>query len=414
MIRTLRRKFIFTAMLAVTILLVGLLGSINVINTILNARQTDMRLDMLLAEESSPIPQMPPKFGGGEEHGFLRFPLTENTRMSSVYFVVRTDPDGTVVQTNVSRIATVTEEQATSLAQTVQANGNREGRISGFRYRSASLPNDVGTVWLFLDTSEQANTTMRLFLLSVLIGIACWLAMFLIVFLLSARAIRPIAANLERQRQFVTDAGHEIKTPLAIIGANTEAMELHNGESKWSRNIREQVIRLNGLMQNLLTLAKIDEINVSLTREPLSLSALTEEGSDMFREAMELKHLQVERRIQPDLTVNANRDLMSRLISILMDNALKYTPTGGSVVIELFRTDKAIQLVVANECENLPNCPAEKLFDRFYRADPARTQKSGGYGIGLSAAQSIVEAHGGNISALYRDEHTIAFFVTVF
>lgn len=414
MIRTLQRKFVFTAMLAVTILLVGLLGSINVINTGLNIRQTDMRLDMLLTEETSPIPQMPPRFGENEERGFLHIPITENTRMSSVYFTVRTDPEGTVVQTDVSRIATVTEAQASSLTQTVQANGKQEGRISGFRYRSAALPNSVGTVWLFLDTSEQANSTMRLFLLSVLIGVACWLVMFLLVFLLSGRAIRPIAANIERQKQFVTDAGHEIKTPLAIISANTEAMELHNGESKWSRNIREQVTRLNGLMQNLLTLAKIDELNVSLTREPLSLSALTEEGSDMFREAMELKHLQVERRIQPDLTVNANRELMSRLISILMDNALKYTPAGGSVVIELFRTDKATQLVVANECENLPNCPAEKLFDRFYRVDPARTQKSGGYGIGLSAARSIVEAHGGTISAMYRDEHTVVFFVTVF
>jgi len=255
---------------------------------------------------------------------------------------------------------------------------------------------------------------MRLLLLSSLIGLTCWLCMFLLVFLLSGRAIRPIAANLERQKQFVTDAGHEIKTPLAIIAANTEAMELHNGESKWSRNIREQVTRLNGLMQNLLTLAKLDESNVALSCEPISLSALTEEGSDVFREAMELKHLQVERHIQPDLTVSANRDLMSRLISILLDNALKYTPIGGSVVIELFRADKTIQLIVANECEKLPDCPAEKLFDRFYRADSARTQKNGGYGIGLSAARSIAEAHGGTISALYRDDHTIAFIVTMF
>ena len=409
MIRTLQKKFVLSAMLAISILLFGLLGSINILNATINVGQTNELTEMLLAAETSPMPQMPHR--GEKEHWFLDRPMTENTRMSSIYFVTRVDSEGNFLKVDVSRIANVTEEEAKALTETVTARGKVRGRISGFHYCSAALSDGQGTVWLFLDTFEQTMSITNLLLLSILIGATCWLLMLLLVLVLSGRAIRPIAVNLERQKQFVTDAGHEIKTPLAIILANTEAMELHNGENKWSRNIREQVTRLSGLTQNLLTLAKLDESNNAATRQPLSLSDLTIEGSDMFREAMELKALHLERHIQPDLTFSANKELMMRLISVLLDNAVKYAPTGGKVVLELFGNDKTIQLIVANDCEKLPDCPPERLFDRFYRADLARTQKNGGYGIGLSAAQSIVEAHGGTISAAYEGEHTVVFFV---
>ena len=413
MIRALQRKFVFAAMLAITVLLVGLLGSINVINAMLNVRQVDMLLDMLVNTESSPMPQMIRPHGDGNRFDLFQPPMNENTRMSAVYFVTRMNAEGSLIHTDISRIATVTEEQAKAMTEAAARSGKTEGRISGFRYRSASSPQEQGTVWVILNTAEQTQSILRLLAVSVLIGVACWLTMLLFVLILSGRVIRPIAVGIERQKQFVTDAGHEIKTPLAIILANTEAMELHTGESKWSRNIREQVTRLSGLMQNLLTLSKIDESNITATKENISISELTEEGTAMFREAMELKQIQLECRIQPELTLHANKELIGRLISILVDNAVKYAPQNGKIVIELFRSDKATQLIVANNCENLPDCPPEKLFDRFYRADQARTQKNGGYGIGLSAAQSIVEAHGGSIAASYRDENTVVFFVSL-
>ena len=413
MIRTLQRKFIFSAMLAITVLLVSLLGSLNVINAMLNVREADMLLDMLVTIESSPVPQMARPPMDRNTSGDRKPPVNENKRMSAVYFVTRTDGSGSVVYADVSRIANITEEQATVMTKAAVQNKKTEGRMSAFRYRSVLDSQEKETVWVFLNTTEQLQSIFRLIAVSCIIGTVCWLIMFFFVLLLSRRAIRPIAAGIERQKQFVADAGHEIKTPLAIILANTEAMELHAGENKWSRNIREQVTRLGDLMQNLLMLSKIDEGNIAVTKENISISDLITEGTVMFREAMELKQITSVCRIQSDLTVHANKELLERLISILLDNVVKYTPRNGKVVIELFRNDKGTQLIVANECEKLPNCPPEKLFDRFYRADQARTQKNGGYGIGLSAAQSIVEAHGGSIGAVYQDEHTVVFFVSL-
>ena len=121
-----------------------------------------------------------------------------------------------------------------------------------------------GKVVVFLDTSGDIYSYIRVLFLSAAIGIACWLFMLLFVILLSKQAIRPIAENIEKQKQFVTNAGHEIKTPIAIIQSNTEAMELYNGENKWSKNIKEQTVRLNELMKNLLTLARMDESSTNL------------------------------------------------------------------------------------------------------------------------------------------------------
>lgn len=408
MIRALQRKFVFAAMLAVTILLIALLGSVNIINTMIQYKETNSLLDLLISMETAPhIPQrVPPKDG---EKKMFEPPNAENTRMSAVYFVTHTNQEGQVIYADVERIASMSEEDAAEMTEMARKNG----RLGGYRYRSAITQNGEKTVWVFLNISGQIRAVVRLLGVSALIGMVSWLIMLMLILLLSGRAIRPIAANIERQKQFVTDAGHEIKTPLAIILANTDAMELHNGASKWSHNIREQVMRLNGLMQNLLTLSRLDEGRPVLATEMVSLSQIIEETVEMFRERMELKNLSVTSCAQPEVTIIANRELLMRLLSILLDNAVKYAPDGSLIEIELLHHDKRTQLIVVNECENIPKCPPEMLFDRFFRADKARTQQSGGYGIGLSAARSIAEAHDWSITAAYPDKHKIAFFVNM-
>ncbi|MFQ9799167.1 MAG: sensor histidine kinase [Clostridia bacterium] len=180
--------------------------------------------------------------------------------------------------------------------------------------------------------------------------------------------------STEKQKQFITDAGHEIKTPLAIILANTDAMELHSGVSKWSQNIRAQTVRLNGLMQNLLALAKLDEGNVHLDAEAIVLSQLLEESLHSFEEAAELKGISIQKEIQPDVTIHGNRDSIARLLSILMDNAVQYSPPEGRITISLQLAEKQAVLRIKNACENRPAEDPGKLFDRFYRGDSARTR----------------------------------------
>lgn len=304
--------------------------------------------------------------------------------MSSVFFVARVNNSGEVVQLDISRITTMTEDEAENITlQAIELSEN-SGKISGFKY--TSMNDGIGKVYVFLDVSYQTYSVLTVLFLSVLIGLICWVLMLILVIFLSKKAIKPIAENIERQKQFVTDEGHEIKTPLAIILANTDALELHNGENKWSKNIRAQTIRLSGLMQNLLTLAKIDESNIDATKESFSLNEIVDRTSDMFQEMLIPKNLILQKYYSADVIICANKELITRLVSILLDNAVKYSPCDSIIQIELYKNDKTINLVVANKCDSLPDCPPEKLFDRFYRGDSARTQKGGGYGIGLSAA----------------------------
>lgn len=409
MIKTLQRKFIITAMAAISILILVLLGTINVGNVWMTGRQTERTLAMLAENEGDFPPQM--DFREKERTGFLAPPMNEDTAMAARYFLVRVDTDGEIVYKDVGKIASVTEAEAGEFAQKVIETGKKSGRIQQLAYSVTDSNDGRGTVMVFLDVSNQFYGILRILVISVAIGVICWICMLFLVILLSKRAILPIARNLEKQKQFVTNAGHEIKTPLAIILANTEAMELHNGESKWSRNIREQTLRLNGLMQNLLTLAKMDESMGKAAATDFSASALLEETLHPFYEAASLKKIDIAKDIQPDVMIHASQEQLRQLYSILLDNAVKYTGNNGWIKVSLRKRERKVLFRVENTCESIPKGNPEQLFDRFYRGDDARTQKSGGYGIGLSAAQAIVKAQNGLIEASYKGENIIEFTV---
>lgn len=397
-------------MLAVTVLLVVLLVAINIGNMYVSERQNRQMIDTLLDEET--MMQPPPGKEREEPRGFLRAPMDADSKRSAVYFTVRVGSDQNIFEIKTDRIADFSDEEAEIICQTAIDSGKAEGKIQNFRYRVSEDGRDGSTVYLFLDTTVQLRSTLLVAFFSLVAGVVCWLAMLLFVILISKRAIRPIAENIARQKQFVTDAGHEIKTPLAIILANTEAMELYEGENKWSRNIREQTVRLNGLMQNLLTLAKADESQDMARRETVSLSAEVTEIMQMFEEPVRLKELDVAAQIDAGISIKADREQIRRLFSILFDNAVKYSLPRGNVELSLKRREKKVVFTIRNQCESLPGCAPEKLFDRFYRADAARTQENGGYGIGLSAAKTIVALYGGTIRAAYCLPDQIEFTVT--
>lgn len=410
MIKILQRKFIVTAMTAISVLLILLLGTINIINIVSVGKQIDANLEMISQNEGNPdnIPMapgdMPPRKPYGMKNDY-------DTFMSSNFFVVRFDRNGDIVYTDVSRISFVSEQEAKDLAEKVYTQNDLSGKIDSFKYMVRDSRMGIGKVVVFLDTSGDIYSYIRVLFLSATIGISCWLFMLLFVILLSRRAIRPIAENIERQKQFVTNAGHEIKTPIAIIQSNTEAMELYNGENKWSKNIKEQTVRLNELMKSLLTLARMDESGADLILSDCSISQLLMDNTECFKETLELRGITLRTSIQPTVSFRADKEHITQLISVLMDNAVKYTNDNGSIFVSLEGNDKRIKLQFKNTCQQLPPVPPDKLFDRFYRADEARTQKNGGYGIGLSVAQSITESYKGRISAEYENGNTIVFTV---
>ena len=403
MIQTLQKKFIVTAMIAVTVLLALLLGGLNLANALTQLHQSDRMLQSLAMQEGfGPSPRFDGDFPG--RPGLFREDLNEDSRMSALYFVVRLDSEGQVQNVDLRHIASVDKEEAEALATQAMENSRGYGRIGEMKYQLVETAADCQSL-IFLDIGMQQRSVLRTAVLSVMAGILAWCAMLVLVWALSRRAIRPIAENMERQRQFVTDAGHELKTPLAIILANTEAMELTGGETRYSRNIRSQVTRLSGLTQNLLTLARIDESSVPPDLTELPFSQLALESLEMFREPASLKNIRMEEEIPEGLCLRANRQQMSQLLSILLDNAVKYCPEGGRIALELRQEDKLV-LRLRNTAP-AEKVDVERIFDRFYRADSSRSRKSGGYGIGLSAAQAIVQLYKGQLRAAYEGDDIV-------
>lgn len=409
MIRTLQRKFVFTAMAAITVLILFLLGVINGANFVIVGNQIDRTLQVV-AEHADGEGEQPPTPDDRAPRPFMDAPKNDyDTFLSSNFFMVRFDQSGTIVYTDVSRTSAVTEEEAQSMAARIYAGGRDSGRTGRFRYLLEQSRDGRGSVLVFLDASGENLSYIRVLLLSGAAGLACWGAMLVLVMALSRRAIRPIVENMEKQKQFVTNAGHEIKTPLAIIQSNTEALELYQGQTKWSRNIKDQTVRLSGLMADLLALARMDEGAGQTNPTELDFTGSAEAAVRSFAQPMEARGLTVQADLQPEVRLRADRTQMEQMLSILLDNAVKYADEGGSVWISLRREDRRVRLSVRNTCERLPDVPPEKLFDRFYRSDAARTQKAGGYGIGLAVARSIAQANRGSLQAEYLQPDQICF-----
>lgn len=403
MLKTLRRKFVVTAMAAVTVLLLVLLGGINGLNWWLNSRDTDMLLRALAEGEGTLRP-------GRDGPGLFMPPLDDDAEMSAVYFLVRLNTEGEAVYADVSRIGSVTEDEAETMAEAVA--GESSGRDGRFKYVVTPSRDGRGSVAVFLDVSDNSRAMLTVAVLSLLGGAACWLAALLAVALLSRSATRPVAESMERQKRFITDAGHELKTPLAIIRANADALELHSGESRWSRNIKRQTERMDELVKSLLTLARLDE---SAEKEPVvtrfSLSAVVADAAAQYAEPAEAAGLCLETDIEPDIELDGSPDAAAQLADILLDNAVKYSEPGGKIELSLRREGGHSTLRVRNRCQEPPKEP-ERLFDRFYRGDAARTQSSGGTGLGLSIAKALAESTSAKLSAKTPDEHSMEFEVT--
>ena len=261
-----------------------------------------------------------------------------------------------------------------------------------------------------MDTSEQAENFRMVLFASIVIAMLCWVILLIIVILLSGKVIRPVLVGIEKQKQFITNAGHEMKTPLAIIQSNNDTMALIHGENKYNVHIRNQTKRLNVLMSNLLTLAKLDE-EIPLPMTAVNISEVANELISVYAEDAQAKNLRLHVQIEPDIIMQTNKDSFRQLLTILLDNALKYTSGGGSVRLSVVRDGRHIQITEENTCDPSLEPNPERLFERFYRGDAARTQKneSSGYGIGLSAARAICENFGGKLTAEYPSAETIRF-----
>ena len=402
MTKTLKRRFILFTMTAVTCLLLFIVLAINGLNWMMLERQSDTVLETIVDADGT-FHKMdfdrPPPFSR---------PIDMDRMRASRFFIVRSDFSGNIVDVNIDQISAIDRETAKSYALEVLKTEHTSGRVHGYKFAVKELgPNKLT---FFMDTSEQNENFRMVLFASTTIAVLCWVILLMIVILLSGKVIRPVLVGMEKQKQFITNAGHEMKTPLAIIQSNNDTMALIHGENKYNVYIRNQTKRLNVLMTNLLTLAKLDE-EIPLPTETVNISDVANELLPAYTEDAQTRNLRFTVQIEPDIVIQTNQDSFRQLLTVLLDNAIKYTPDSGYVHVSLARDGRHVQIIEENTCDPSLEPDPERLFERFYRGDAARTQKkdSSGYGIGLSAARAICENFGGKLIAEYPSAETIRF-----
>lgn len=407
MIRSLRRKFILIAIFSLLGTLAILCAAIAVGNYMVTTDRADRAIS-LLYQNGGEFP--PPEYDTDPSMAF-GFQVTEETPFETRYFIVELTGRQEVVWVNTEHIAALDRQTVVECVSEVLRSGGDRGYVDHYRF-GVFHTEDGGSTIIALDCFLQIQAAYNMLRVTLLVSLACVLFVFLLLVFLSGQAVRPFVENLERQRQFVTDASHELKTPLAILSADLGLLEDSLGENKWLKSAQTQITRLDLLSKHLVELARTEESIKEASVSSFSLSEVVQASVDAFQPLAESAGKLVAAEVTPDLEMRGVRDNLFRLCSILLDNAVKYCDPNGTIRLSLRRRGRTLCLSVSNPCAGLDPSQLSRYFDRFYRADSSRTRATGGYGIGLSTAKAIVSRHHGHISNRYSGGN-ITFFVTL-
>lgn len=397
-------------MCSVIAVLTMIISVINIANFINVNADAEMKLD-IIAENGGSFPRDPmnsDRFSGKADR-FDRF--SPEAPFDTRYFTVFLSSDGAVVAIDTGKIAAVETQTAQEYALYLYSENRTDGFYAGYKFRAFSFGD--GKMYVFLDCSREMSAFYSFLLVSITVSILGILLVFLLVMFLSRLVIKPIIESYEKQKRFITDAGHEIKTPLTIIDAGADVLEMENGENEWTKSIKNQVRRLSELTEKLIFLSRMDEEGKTLKISEFSLTDIAREGVESFEAVAETKGKTLTTSIENDIMMNGDKEAVTRLFSILLDNAMKYSDENGKIHLSLNVSGKNREIKVYNTVDSIEKGKHDELFERFYRKDSSRNSKTGGHGIGLSSAKAIVSAHKGKISAYSADGKSIVFTVSI-
>ena len=412
MIYKLQRKFILICTVSVLLVVVLVFGVI----VTLNISSLNKNMDILADQVSEGGGRFPGSFNDGFKPD--KFPpknepnfefLGPETPFSTRHFTVFFDKKGEVVQTFMESIFSVPEGKAIEYAETAMDEGNERGWIYNYRYKVFSAEKGYGVV--LVDGSMNRSAMVQSIAIAGVVLLVCAVLVLVLVLLLSKRAVKPIAESYEKQKQFITDANHELKTPLTLILANLDIAESELGQNEWLDDIRSEGNRMTELVNQLVALSRMDEEKHTLNFSEVALGRMVADTVSEFEPLAVSRGKTIGANIDMGIIYHGDEALLRRLVGILMDNAIKYCDLGGDIVVTLHR-GRRIVLTAENTYASVGELELNRLFDRFYRADKARTFK-GGYGVGLSMAKAIVENHEGEITAYKKDNTHIGFKVVL-
>lgn len=500
MLKKLRRKFIAIAMLSVSIVLIAIVGTINIANYISTNEALDARLK-LIAGNGGTFPDLleqknmgvegneadsinngtstrkeppsgktdiqPPedmkqadlkddnlkendlKENDFKENDLKRHGISPESQFDTRYFTVTINSKGDVENIDTSKIASVSSENAAEYAKKLWKSGKKGDGKSGFAEscKYLTVDEDGSTMYIFLSCQRELSTIKTYILASVGISVFGLVVVFAMIYFFSEKILKPVSESYEKQKRFITDASHEIKTPLTIIDANTEVIEMMEGENEWTNSTRKQVARLTSLTEKLVFLSRMDEEATKLEMLEFSLSDAILDTAEPFKTVARTKGKKLTIDVTDKILYTGDEKTIRQLVSILLDNAMKYSgcssvsfeksninktnlnkttqtqndcvttinpapeieismkPSGRNRIITVWNT--------VDETANIKKGRQDMLFERFYRTDTSHNSKTGGFGIGLSAAYAIVKAHKGKITAESKDGRSIKFTIVL-
>nr|AHF25093.1 sensor histidine kinase [uncultured bacterium Contig52] len=416
MIRQLQKRFIRIAVISLTMAMVLVVAIVNIANwvsvrnelfgtlNLLDENETEMEQ---IAEAKEDRPDLPES----EDNRKNRFPGPSrhfrNMMAESNWFSAMVSETGEVERVLLARIENLEEGTARELIRQIVADGRTEGFLQDYLFRITTWRNGNREV-MVLNCETRLATVRTLILISAIACAGGILLAMMLVMLFSRKAIQPTIRNMEQQKQFITNASHELKTPLTVISTNMELLEMENEGNPWVRSTQNQAAVMRRLVDELVYLSRMEEEHPTLEFESLDPGELLKETAEPFAAMAEYNGLEMTVIAEKNLQMNGDRASIQRLISTLCDNAVKYA-SAGPICAEIRGEGKNIILQLSNPVEEpLTKQQCEQLFNRFYRVDPSRNkEKRSGFGIGLAIAAAIAEKHGGRIAAAMEENRLV-------
>ena len=383
---------VVAAFMVMTIILVMCFGAYR-------NRQAD-QITAMISENNGTVPQLKDyKQQQKNSQAFERYfnNYNEDSSYRTRFFRIFLDEDKKVTNVNMDHIAAVDVKKAVRMTKLAMLRRGKVGLVGSYRYRKEYKDSQVRSI-IFLDCKENQSFYHLAVTITITVSTLLTCLITVIFAIASKRAVRPFELNSNRQKQFITDASHELKTPLAIISANAEVLQYKGDGNEWTQNIIDQTKHMGKLINQLLVLAKLDEVQEKSEKQEADLKLLLEETIEPFEEVATQKKVTLKLHLEEGVTIRVNREQIAQLVSILTENAAKYVNDGGKIVWRLTKTQHGAVWVVKNTTEK-ERPDTKRMFDRFYRSDSSRSSKTGGQGIGLSIAKKIVDSHKGSITA---------------
>jgi len=391
----LKQRLIIINMTLLTTVFIAIFGVIFTITNNNINREINMNLMALIDNSKRPLPH-------------------------TVNIIVELSNDGTIKKVFKSYEAITNNDTLQNTVDKILKSNKEAGKInisnSNYSYLKANSP--FGTKIAFMERSQYDNMLFQLFKTLILIGFISLIILLLISIYLTNKSIIPIKETFEKQKQFIADASHELKTPLAIIKTNTSLILSHpdstiKSQSKWINYINSQTDRMSELISEMLSLAKMDTAENQLPLSPINVSKVIESMILMFDAVIYENNIELETNISKNLFINGDKESLKKLFSIIMDNAIKYTDKNGNITVSLFPEKNKVKMIIRNTGEGIAPENLERIFERFYRVDSSRDRETGGYGLGLSIASSIVKQHKGKIYAKSKVGEFTSFIIEI-